>query len=164
MPSAWPWGRLLLNCHLFWPFGVFGHIKKKRRERDIQQDIPNAWLRSSELPPRNRSYRRYDFVLFNTREGQKWYMSKAMASLCLNSLPRPPPSQPRKLVDTSFSSLASSSIGYAKGDALKPIVVSGDPPTFVSAPGRRIVAGLFSSSFFSTSFSFNIYKYICVCL
>ncbi|KAF3454853.1 hypothetical protein FNV43_RR05301 [Rhamnella rubrinervis] len=68
-------------------------------------------------------------------------MSKAMASLCLNSLPLPPSSQPRKLAETSLSpSLTSSNIGYAKGEALKPIVVSGDPPTFVSAPGRRIVA------------------------
>uniref|UniRef100_A0A2N9FHI6 Calcineurin-like phosphoesterase domain-containing protein n=1 Tax=Fagus sylvatica TaxID=28930 RepID=A0A2N9FHI6_FAGSY len=41
-----------------------------------------------------------------------------MASLCLTPLPPPPPSQPRKL----------------------PIVVNGNPPTFVSAPGRRIVA------------------------
>ncbi|KAF9598183.1 hypothetical protein IFM89_025800 [Coptis chinensis] len=53
-----------------------------------------------------------------------------MASFSFNSLPLPPPSQPRKLVtETSFSH-----------GALKPIVVSGNPPTFVSAPGRRIVA------------------------
>ncbi|KAM5583083.1 shewanella-like protein phosphatase 1 [Rosa sericea] len=66
-----------------------------------------------------------------------------MASLCLNSLPLPPPSQPRKLLETpsSFSSSAPSSLNtYGKTEASKPIVVSGNPPTFVSAPGRRIVA------------------------
>ena len=59
-----------------------------------------------------------------------------MASLCLTPLPPPPPSQPRKLLEPNSS--ASSSLN------LKPIVVNGNPPTFVSAPGRRIVAGLFS--------------------
>lgn len=59
-----------------------------------------------------------------------------MASLCLTPLPPPPPSQPRKLLEPNSSS--SSSLN------LKPIVVNGNPPTFVSAPGRRIVAGLFS--------------------
>ncbi|KAF8397198.1 hypothetical protein HHK36_016105 [Tetracentron sinense] len=54
---------------------------------------------------------------------------KAMASLSLNSLPLPPSSQHRKLVETSLPH-----------GCLKPIVVSGNPPTFVSAPGRRIVA------------------------
>ncbi|XP_068668593.1 shewanella-like protein phosphatase 1 [Aristolochia californica] len=39
-----------------------------------------------------------------------------------------PPSQPRKLSNSSIRS------------CLKPIVVAGNPPTFVSAPGRRIVA------------------------
>ena len=66
-----------------------------------------------------------------------------MASLCLNSLPLLPPSQPRKVVETSLSS----SVHYTSidgGESLKPIVISGNPPTFVSAPGRRIVAGLFS--------------------
>ena len=58
-----------------------------------------------------------------------------MASLCLTPLPPPPPSQPRKLLEPNSSS---SSLN------LKPIVVNGNPPTFVSAPGRRIVAGLFS--------------------
>ncbi|GJY15248.1 shewanella-like protein phosphatase 1 [Tanacetum coccineum] len=55
-----------------------------------------------------------------------------MASLSLNSLPTQPPSQHfrNKLIDTSPSTSLT----------LKPIVVSGDPPTFVSAPGRRIVA------------------------
>ena len=63
-----------------------------------------------------------------------------MASLCLNSLPLPPPSQPRKPVETtSLSSLTSN--GHVRGEALKPIVVTGNPPTYVSAPGRRIVAG-----------------------
>ncbi|MBA0844499.1 hypothetical protein Goarm_001593 [Gossypium armourianum] len=58
-----------------------------------------------------------------------------MVSLCLNSLPLPPSSCPQKLTETS-SSFSNGSIGTA----LKPIVVSGNPPTFVSAPGRRIVA------------------------
>lgn len=55
-----------------------------------------------------------------------------MASLSLNSFPLQPPSQPRKLAD-------SSSFTPFNG-GLKPIVVCGNPPTFVSAPGRRIVA------------------------
>ncbi|XP_043710618.1 shewanella-like protein phosphatase 1 isoform X2 [Telopea speciosissima] len=50
-----------------------------------------------------------------------------MASLCFNSLPLPP-SQPRKLAEAPLNG------------GLKPIVINGDPPTFVSAPGRRIVA------------------------
>ncbi|PPS13234.1 hypothetical protein GOBAR_AA07436 [Gossypium barbadense] len=55
-----------------------------------------------------------------------------MVSLCLNSLPLPPPSScPKKLTETS-SSFSNGSIGTA----LKPIVVNGNPPTFVSAPGR----------------------------
>ncbi|RXH84964.1 hypothetical protein DVH24_041732 [Malus domestica] len=81
---------------------------------------------------------------------------KAMASLCFNSLPLPPPSQPRKLSESplpppppsssssSSSSFSSNSLNVnsygSRGEALKPIVVSGSPPTFVSAPGRRIVA------------------------
>ncbi|KAL6203495.1 hypothetical protein ACLB2K_027195 [Fragaria x ananassa] len=60
-----------------------------------------------------------------------------MASLCLNSLPLPPSSQPRKLLETPSPSSLNS---YGKAEASKPIVVSGNPPTFVSAPGRRIVA------------------------
>ncbi|KAJ8650878.1 hypothetical protein MRB53_003901 [Persea americana] len=51
-----------------------------------------------------------------------------MASLSFNSLPLPP-SQPRKQSDSS-----------SLNGGLKPIVVRGNPPTFVSAPGRRIVA------------------------
>lgn len=51
-----------------------------------------------------------------------------MASLSLNSLSIQPPLQPNS---TTVLQLRSS---------LKPIVVSGNPPTFVSAPGRRIVA------------------------
>ncbi|KAL5580620.1 hypothetical protein UlMin_013062 [Ulmus minor] len=54
-----------------------------------------------------------------------------MASLCLNSLPLPPPSQPRKLLETtSLSSLTTN------GHAFKPIVVTGNPPSYVSAPGH----------------------------
>ncbi|XP_062086666.1 shewanella-like protein phosphatase 1 isoform X1 [Humulus lupulus] len=66
-----------------------------------------------------------------------------MASLCLNSLPLPPSSQPKKVVETSlFSSVNyNSTNGLVKGgESLKPIVISGNPPTYVSAPGRRIVA------------------------
>ncbi|KAK7300883.1 hypothetical protein RJT34_11734 [Clitoria ternatea] len=65
-----------------------------------------------------------------------------MASLCLNSLPVPPSSLPRKLTQTSLSSssLLDNNNNHSRGCALKPIVVSGDPPTFVSAPGRRILA------------------------
>ncbi|KAK7321385.1 hypothetical protein VNO77_31986 [Canavalia gladiata] len=68
-----------------------------------------------------------------------------MASLCLNSLPVPPSSHPRKLTETSLSSSSSSLLfvnnnNHSSGASLKPIVVSGSPPTFVSAPGRRILA------------------------
>lgn len=64
-----------------------------------------------------------------------------MAALCVNSLPLPPSSHSKKLTLTEASFLSNGSIAAAA--ALKPIVVSGNPPTFVSAPGRRIVAGLF---------------------
>ncbi|XP_061365644.1 shewanella-like protein phosphatase 1 isoform X1 [Gastrolobium bilobum] len=67
-----------------------------------------------------------------------------MASLCLNSLPVPPSSHPRKLTETSLSSSSSllldNNNDHSTASAFKPIVVSGDPPTFVSAPGRRILA------------------------
>ncbi|XP_020207571.1 shewanella-like protein phosphatase 1 [Cajanus cajan] len=67
-----------------------------------------------------------------------------MASLCLNSLPVPPSSHPRKPTETSLSSFSSSSSFILDNNnnhsTLKSIVVSGDPPTFVSAPGRRILA------------------------
>ncbi|OIW16485.1 hypothetical protein TanjilG_32155 [Lupinus angustifolius] len=69
-----------------------------------------------------------------------------MASLCLNSLSLPPSSQPRKLIQTSLSSSSSLIIdnnnnnNHSATNALKPIVVNGDPPSFVSAPGRRILA------------------------
>lgn len=65
--------------------------------------------------------------------GDRWPLVIAMASLCLTPLPPPPPSQPRKLLEPNSSS-SSSSLN------LKPIVVNGNPPTFVSAPDRRIVA------------------------
>lgn len=51
-----------------------------------------------------------------------------MASLSFNSLSLPP-SQPRKLSESA----------YVNG-TLKPITIRGSPPTFVSAPGRRIIA------------------------
>ena len=47
-----------------------------------------------------------------------------------------PPSQSRKVLSS----------------ALKPIIIRGDPPTFVSAPGRRIVAGLDASTAREKSF------------
>ncbi|KAL5747096.1 hypothetical protein ACOSP7_024094 [Xanthoceras sorbifolium] len=67
------------------------------------------------------------------------------SSLCLNSLPLPPASSsssshPRKLSETSSSLSNNNGSTSIAGAALKPIVVSGSPPTFVSAPGRRIVA------------------------
>ncbi|CAN6559272.1 unnamed protein product [Malus baccata var. baccata] len=66
-----------------------------------------------------------------------------MASFCLNSLPLPPPSQPRKLSESPppppSNSLNVNNYG-SRGEPSKPIVISGSPPTFVSAPGRRIVA------------------------
>ncbi|XP_059430113.1 shewanella-like protein phosphatase 1 [Corylus avellana] len=62
-----------------------------------------------------------------------------MASLCLGPLPPPPPSHLRKLSEPSYSS-SLNSCSHITGGALKPIVVNGNPPTFVSAPGRRIVA------------------------
>ncbi|KAJ0244889.1 Shewanella-like protein phosphatase 1 [Hirschfeldia incana] len=60
-----------------------------------------------------------------------------MASLCLNSLLPLPPSHPQKLLEPSSSLLSTSSSNEV---ALKPIVINGDPPTFVSAPSRRIIA------------------------
>ncbi|QHN92184.1 uncharacterized protein DS421_17g581510 [Arachis hypogaea] len=69
-----------------------------------------------------------------------------MASLCLmNSLPVPPSSSHSpKLTETSLPPsplvLHSNNNHSVSARALKPIVVSGDPPTFVSAPGRRILA------------------------
>lgn len=68
-----------------------------------------------------------------------------MVSLCLNSLPLPPSSFPKNITETCLTS--SSYSNGSVGTTLKlkpPIVVSGNPPTFVSAPARRIVAGSFS--------------------
>lgn len=63
-----------------------------------------------------------------------------MASLYLNSLLPLPPSHPQKLIEPSpSSSLLSTS--NCNEVSLKPIVINGDPPTFVSAPSRRIIAG-----------------------
>ncbi|XP_031736820.1 shewanella-like protein phosphatase 1 isoform X2 [Cucumis sativus] len=62
-----------------------------------------------------------------------------MASLCLNLNSFHPPSssyQPPTLFDSSLPSSSSS----LSCNTLKPIVVTGNPPTFVSAPARRIVA------------------------
>lgn len=74
-----------------------------------------------------------------------------MASLCLNSLvPIPPSSHPRKLTLSSSSSLLldnnnnNNHSSIRTSTTLKPIVVTGNPPTYVSAPGRTILAGLFS--------------------
>ncbi|KAG2267581.1 hypothetical protein Bca52824_062136 [Brassica carinata] len=65
-----------------------------------------------------------------------------MTSFYLNSLLPLPPSHPQKLVEPSSSSSSSSllSISNSNEAALKPIVINGDPPTFVSAPSRRIIA------------------------
>ncbi|XP_038980870.1 shewanella-like protein phosphatase 1 isoform X2 [Phoenix dactylifera] len=68
-------------------------------------------------------YRRRSFVR-GCREGS----ATKMAAFSLNSLPVPP-SKHQKAADCS----------HVNG-VLKPIVVTGNPPTFVSAPGRRIVA------------------------
>lgn len=79
-----------------------------------------------------------------------------MATLSLTcSLPLQPPSssssqsQSRKLIDSIVSTpfQYSSSSTTSSNGSLKPIVVDGDPPTFVSAPGRRIVAGSFHFCF-----------------
>ncbi|CAL9214002.1 unnamed protein product [Arabidopsis halleri] len=63
-----------------------------------------------------------------------------MASLYLNSLLPLPPSHPQKLIEPSSSSSSLLSTSNGNEVALKPIVINGDPPTFVSAPARRIVA------------------------
>ncbi|OMO82923.1 hypothetical protein CCACVL1_11675 [Corchorus capsularis] len=64
-----------------------------------------------------------------------------MASLCLNSFSLSPSSHPKRLThETSLSSSSSSSSNGNLATALKPIVVHGSPPTFVSAPARRIIA------------------------
>ncbi|KAG2324047.1 hypothetical protein Bca52824_006775 [Brassica carinata] len=63
-----------------------------------------------------------------------------MTSFYINSLLPLPPSHPQKLLEPSpSSSLLSTSSSYNEA-ALKPIVINGDPPTFVSAPSRRIIA------------------------
>ncbi|CAK8537860.1 unnamed protein product [Lathyrus sativus] len=73
-----------------------------------------------------------------------------MASLCMNSsLPLSPSSHPRNLTQTSLSSSSlfvdnnnnnNHHNSLRTTSTLKPIVVSGYPPTFVSAPGRTILA------------------------
>ncbi|KAJ8751205.1 hypothetical protein K2173_016386 [Erythroxylum novogranatense] len=70
-----------------------------------------------------------------------------MACLCLNSSSLPPPAFPRKQTETCWSSAfpyhalgSASAVNNGTCRALEPIVINGDPPTFVSAPGRRIVA------------------------
>ncbi|KAJ4867991.1 Calcineurin-like metallo-phosphoesterase superfamily protein [Raphanus sativus] len=63
-----------------------------------------------------------------------------MTSLYLNSLLPLPPSHPQKLLEPSSSSSPPLSISTSNEAALRPIVINGDPPTFVSAPSRRIIA------------------------
>ncbi|EPS74617.1 hypothetical protein M569_00136, partial [Genlisea aurea] len=74
-----------------------------------------------------------------------------MASAILGCVPRVQPlSSPSKQnkITSCFASTASQGVSKScccgaeigGGGGLKPIVVIGDPPTFVSAPGRRIVA------------------------
>ncbi|XP_077214368.1 calcineurin-like metallo-phosphoesterase superfamily protein [Tasmannia lanceolata] len=60
-----------------------------------------------------------------------------MPSFSLTSLPLPP-SQPRKSSETCLN--CKKNISDGKFGGLKPITVTGNPPTFVSASGRRIVA------------------------
>ncbi|KAJ6692281.1 SHEWANELLA-LIKE PROTEIN PHOSPHATASE 1 [Salix purpurea] len=86
-----------------------------------------------------------------------------MASSCLNSLILPPCSLPRKLTET-YASLSSSypalnPTSSSTGGALKPIVINGDPPTFVSAPGRRIVAG--NQLVIISLFGFGVFALLC---
>lgn len=66
-----------------------------------------------------------------------------MASLCLNlnSFHPPSSSKSRSLFPSSLPSSSSlNRNNYIKPRTLKPILITGNPPTFVSAPGRRIVA------------------------
>ena len=60
-----------------------------------------------------------------------------MAKLYLTGSAFPPPYSSPKLTQASPCSSLSTT-----AKASKPIVVNGNPPSFVSAPGRRIVAGL----------------------
>lgn len=73
------------------------------------------------------------------------------ASLCMNStVPLSPSSHPHPRNNTSLSSSSSLLVDNninnnhnslkTSSTSLKPIVVIGDPPTFVSAPGRTILA------------------------
>lgn len=59
------------------------------------------------------------------------------ASLSLNSLSLQPPSSSHR------NSLSTTTTTTIQPSSLKPIIVTGNPPTYVSAPGRRIVAGQF---------------------
>ncbi|KAK4765375.1 hypothetical protein SAY86_026465 [Trapa natans] len=66
-----------------------------------------------------------------------------MASFPLNLLPVPQSSLiSRKLIETStsYTSLADSHGSRGNIEGFKPIVITGNPPTFVSAPDRRIIA------------------------
>ncbi|XP_023645917.1 shewanella-like protein phosphatase 1 isoform X1 [Capsella rubella] len=65
-----------------------------------------------------------------------------MASLYLNSLLPLLSSHPQKLIEPSSCSSSSllSTSNRNEVAPLKPIVINGDPPTFVSAPARRIIA------------------------
>lgn len=95
--------------------------------------------------------------------------SRSMASFPLNLLPAPQPSShPRKLIETSASSTSLADSRGSRGNigSLKPIVVTGNPPTFVSAPDRRIVAGsasfcsCFSDFPFCSTYMFSSSPYI----
>ena len=93
------------------------------------------------------------FLFFKTRhpKSRDHDFPLLMAKLSLNWSAFPPPYQSPRLTQTS----PCSTLSVAK--ASKPIVVCGNPPTFVSAPGRRIVAGqlyLFICSFFIYLFMF----------
>lgn len=70
-------------------------------------------------------------MLIDEAEERTRELEEKMASLSLNSIVPPSPSQSRRII---------SEVSPSRGN-FRPIVVSGKPPTFVSAPGRRIVAG-----------------------
>ncbi|KAL8147992.1 shewanella-like protein phosphatase 1 isoform X1 [Apium graveolens] len=63
--------------------------------------------------------------------------SMGAASLSLNSLSLQPPSSHRNSLSTTTTT---TTIQPNNNSSFKPIIVTGNPPTYVSAPARRIVA------------------------
>ena len=149
-----PHSRGTLKCYLY----LLSALTYGKRTH-----IPNAWLRSFVWVTSQKSV----LFWFHSKQCHQWehniaiskWSSQDMASLCLNSLPVPP---------TSLSSSSSSSSLLLHNNnnnnnnlsPLKPIVVSGDPPTFVSAPGRRILAGLVL--LFQLCFVASIWFWMCL--